>query len=322
MRDRLKPMTAKDILDITFTIARERFWTLQGVIFFSFLPAGIILLLGLVYFASAVWGRFSGLSFNNPAIWREIFSGFGIPHILVLVGLSILMIVALLIGCMFNTHANIRVFKYALHQAPCSVKEAFRGMKTKWLWYFLAGFLIGVAAIIIKVLSAVILETFSVSGSITLQLTNKFVTSLLRIGVNFLICLTPVVIALEDTNAVKAIVRAFKLLSGHRFRVFGIFVLTYLLAYALFAVMSGVLAIPIVLAVIHKQMIFFILTLFSVVGVIFMLNIMIAFAFGPLTAIYYDLIIRKEGYDLRLQLKEELTSSGPATVGNGRSPDV
>jgi hypothetical protein len=322
MRERLKPMTAKDILDVTFTMARERFWTLQGVTFLSFLPAGMILLLGVVYFAGVVGGRFFGPSFNNPAIWQEFFSGFGIQHILVLVGLFLLALVALLTGCMFNTHANIRVFQAALHQTPCSVKEAFRGMKRKWLAYFLAGILIGVMGIIIKILLIVIPGAFSRSGSEILPAILKFIISLLRITVNFLICLTPVIIALEDTTAVKAIIRAFKLLSGHRLRVLGIFALTYFLAYALFIVMGGILGIPIMLAVIHKQMIFFILTLFSGIGVIFMFNIMIAFAYGPLTAIYHDLIIRKEGYDLRLQLQDELTSDAPETASNTRSPNA
>jgi hypothetical protein len=323
MQNRLKPMTAKDILDVTFSIARERFWTLQGVIFFSFLPAAIILLGGLIYFGGVLMTNFAGLFRTNPeTILQEISSGFGFLPILVLIGLFLLMIVAIISGTMLNTYGNIRVFKYGLHQEHCTVKEAFRGMKTKWLRYFVAGILISVLLAVVIIPLSILTGMISVKGSFTLQLICQLVTPILQIGANFLICLTPVVIALEDTNAIKAIARAFTLLSHHRLRVFGILVLTYLLAYALFVIMFGILAIPIALAIAYKQSIFIVVTLFSAAGALMMLNIMIAFAYGPLTAIYYDLIIRKEGYDLQLQLKAGTTLNATAATVNERSRDV
>jgi hypothetical protein len=318
MQNRLKPMTAKDIIDVTFSITRERFWTLQGIIFFSFLPATIIALIGLVYLGGMIYAHFSSLRVD-PNLWSEIFSGFGFLHILVLIGLLILLVIALLVGAMFNTHANIRVFKYGLHQEQCTVKEAFRGIKTKWLWYFLAGILISVGLGVIIIPLSIITGLVSVSGSVILPIICQAINTILQLGVQFLICLTPVIIAIEDTDAVKAIGRAFTLLSRHRWRVFGTLVLTYLLAYALSGVMIGILAIPLGLAIAYRQLIFIVLTLFCGLGALLMFNIMISFYFGPLTAIYYDLIIRKEGYDLQLQLNDEVTLNTVATPTNGRS---
>ena len=313
MKTRLQPMGARDILDNTFSILRERFWTFQGVIFLSFLPSLLLLLIGVIYIIVVLLtfppGFFLGFSPGRPDFWSEVSGRFGISGLIFLLPLLIIWIISIIAGSIFNIHGNIRIFQLGLHQENCTVKEAFRGLKSKWLWYFLFGILASVITLIVSIPGYILAMTLHSSGSVLLQNTSDLLVSILQIAAGFFICLTPVVIAVEDTNAVKALIRAFSLLKNYRLKVLGVLILVYLLGYVLLLIMFGISIIPITLAVRFPNPVTFTLSAIMLLGACLILNVMISYFFGPLTAIYYDLIIRKEGYDLQLESGEISTGA-------------
>jgi MFS family permease len=325
MKTRLQPMGARDILDNTFSILRERFWTFQGVILLSFLPSLLFLLIGAIYITIVLLtfppGFFSGFFPGRPDFWSEIFGRFGTSGLIFLVSLLIIWIISLIAGGIFNTHGNIRIFQLGLHQESCTVKEAFRGLKAKWLWYFLFGILAFVISLVVSIPGYYLAISLRSSGSVLLQNTADLMVSILQIAAGFFICLTPVVIAVEETDAVKALIRGFSLLKNYRLKVLGVLILVYLLGYALLIIMFGISVIPITLVVRLPNPVTFTVAAILLLGACLICNVMISYFFGPLTAIYYDLIIRKEGYDLQLEAEENPTgasgfpSTGPEPPG-------
>jgi hypothetical protein len=320
VRTRLRPMGARDILDNTFSILRERFWTFQGVIFFSFLPSLILFIIGAIYVAIVLFSfppeLFSRFFFTSNEGWSMLFNRFGVFGLVFLGLLLFCWFISLLVGGMYITHGNIRVFQFGLHQEKCTVKEALRGMKRKWLWYFLYGILSLIISMIISAPGIMISVALSFSDSPLLQNIISLIINALQFAAGFFICLTPVVIAVEETDAVKALIRGYTLLKHYRWKVLGVLFLVYLLGYVLFSIMIGITVVSIVLAVKFPSLLMISLATLLVLGGCFIFNIMISYYFGPLTAIYYDLIIRKEGYDLQLEAGETATESpNPAPAG-------
>jgi hypothetical protein len=305
MKTRLQPMGARDILDNTFSILRERFWTFQGVIFLSFLPSLLLLLIGAIYITIVLFtfppGFFLGFFPGRSDFWSELSGRFGVPGLIFLASLLFCWIISLIVGAIFNTHGNIRVFQLGLHQESCTVKEAFRGLKAKWLWYFLFWILAFAITLAVSIPGYSLAMALDSSGSALLHNIADLLVSILQIAAGFLICLTPVVIAVEETDAVKALIRGFSLLKNYRFKVLGVLILVYLLGYVLLIIMFGISIIPITLATRLPNPVTLTVSVILLLGACLIFNVMISYFFGPLTAIYYDLIIRKEGYDLQLE---------------------
>ena len=306
MKARLKPMGIREILDNSFTILRERFWTFQAVNFLSFLPAFMIMcLMGAVFFM--IIYRFNlkaGPHFLfSEKYWQQLYDKAGVELMsgLALLGLLFfLFLAAVIIGAYYFAYANTKLFKCGLHGEECTIKEAFQGLKGKKRRFFALQVILFLIGFIISFLSEHPLLSIRTLGVILYYF---------MIYVEFLFCLTPVVLCLENKNLFDSLSRAFTLLSRHRWRVFILLFVVYFLAYALLLIILGLLAIPIVVAAIIKDIVSIIAVGIFSLGALLVLNIFLSYFFGPLTAIYYDLLIRKEGYDLKLQLAENQEES-------------
>lgn len=307
MKSFLKPMGVRDTLDCTFSILRERFWTFQGVIFYSFLPALVFFLIALVFVAVIVINTFFStmpLNWTDSRFWSEVGQNIGIPGVILLVFLGILWFLSTMVGGFFFMHGSINVFIHGMHGWKITWRESFKGLKKKWLWYFVYFILSYIASMIISLPNMVFSFVAIFAKSIVIQIVSQIVTTILQIILRFLICLTPIVIAAEDIDAIKAFVRAFNLPAGYRWRMLGKLILVYLMVYALILVMFGIIAIPIVIAVTIPHLITLIIAVLIGLCSLLIISVFMPFLYGPLVAIYYDLIIRKEGYDLALQLNQ------------------
>ncbi|HEX3075021.1 MAG TPA: hypothetical protein VHP30_15515, partial [Ignavibacteriales bacterium] len=306
MRSLLRPMGIREILDSTFTIMRERFWTFQGVIFLAFLPATLFFLMigGLI---AAIIYKISfsqGLSsLSDHRIWSELLSASGIITLIFLLLLGALFIIAAIAGSIFFQHGTINLFKHGLHGEKCKVREAFNGLKKKWLWYFLYYILIQIAMMIITVPFSIGSATISFLNLPLLNFGIQILIMLLQMTVMFFFCLTPVIIAVEDVDIIKALIRSFQLPAKHRLRMLGTLIALYLLMIGFYAIIIGLL-IPSIAMISNMVNLFTILFLvFSILLVLLVISGMIPFVYGPVTAIYYDFVIRKEGYDIQLQME-------------------
>ena len=70
MNHRLRPMGVREIFDLPFFILRERFWSFQGILFWTFLPAAGIFFLMLLIAAITIWRLApAGVPWNQELFW-------------------------------------------------------------------------------------------------------------------------------------------------------------------------------------------------------------------------------------------------------------
>jgi hypothetical protein len=308
MKNRLKPMGIGAILDNTFSILRERFWAFQGVNFLSFLPV-IIFSLILAGIVLVMLGSHS-FDFNNLQELDRIFSRSAISILFIFL-LMILLFIALITGLIYMMYGNIKLFKCSLHNEPCPFKEVFKGIKGK-RWGFIG------LMILLFLIMAPLLIVYAI-----LLFSNQLLALLVYyadlFGVMFFFCLAPVVFFLENKGPAQALGRAFTLTAKHRWRIFGTILLVYLLEIILVLVFYSLLIGAIGLAAgLHNVFGYIPAGLLAVLGIL-AYNIIMSFGYGPLVGIYYDLLIRKEGYDIQRQLAEETNPASATAPDRGLS---
>lgn len=306
MQNRLKPMGIRDILDTTFTIMRERFWTFKLMIIKAFLPSTLVftgmLLISLAYLL--IVSSIIKIPIIDPEFWRSFFQKTLISSIIMVVFQFLLLlgfIVALNFGGIYFTFGSIKLYKTALHNEACPSKEVFVGIKGKRLKIFLIHFLIGIIFYILSI-PGVIATMVVMFINPTLGQVVSYLNRILVFVLELFVCLAPIIAVIEDLEIAKTITRAFQLPAKHRWRMLGTLILVYLLALVIMGVFTGLLAIPIMMAVALKNIVAFLLAGVLSLVIIFFFMVFMSFGYGPLVAMYYDLIIRKEGYDLQLQI--------------------
>lgn len=308
MQNHLKPMGIRDILDSTFSIMRQRFWTFQNVVFRASLLPFLVLCGGLAigFVFIAILALSAKIPFGSPQFFAKIFTG-NIIAVLLAVIFSLAFIVALLItavlGYLKFCFGVIKVYQAGFHQQPCSAKQALQGIRGKRLRIFLVAFIVWIFLYIASIpgmLVSSLLKAVSPPAGYIVSVANF----ILEIGLGFFVCLSPVVAVVEDWDVYQIIKRSFNLLARHRWRIFGSMLLIYLLAYVIWFVLIGFAASPLLLLFLSRSpwLIALVILVFGLFF-LFVLSALAVYHFGPLTAIYYDLIIRKEGYDIQLQLK-------------------
>jgi hypothetical protein len=310
MKNHLKPMGIRDILDSTFTILRENFWTFLAVFVKAFLPAFFILLLGviatIVYFV--VVGIHTHIPITNPLFWSEIGNGSFtaiILGIILLILVIIAFVIALCIGGIYFTYGNFKIFTNGLHEQKTSPKEAFQGIKGNRLRMFLVQLIVTLLLYIITIPGFIGSLIASVHGSTLGSIIFPYINLFLQLLVGFFFCMALPVTVFEKLDVVKSINRGFQLMARHRWRIFWTLLLVYILGYVLGFIILGISAIPIIVAALTKNIIISICAGVFCIGGLFILILLSGYFFGPLTAIYYDLIIRKEGYDITMQLADD-----------------
>ncbi len=318
MKTRLKQMGVRDILDNTFSILRENFWSFQGVIFKAFLPSLVIFLLGAIIVAIylIIVGSISQIPFSDQRFWSELFHSSLISTILVILLLVIIIaawIIALIIGSIYYVYGNLQIFKAGLHLEKINSKQAFAGIKDKRVRIFLIQFLILAIFYLIAIPGMIISIIVNFISPLAGNLIS-FGNNILQLIISFFFYLTLPVAIFENQDVIKSISRAFKLMSKKRWRIFWTLLLVYLLGYALGMIIMGLISIPIIIAIMAKQIIIYALAvLFGVAGLL-VFNILLSYYYGPMAAIYYDLMIRKEGYDIQLQLSTPETPETGLTI--------
>jgi MFS family permease len=285
------------ILDNTFSILRERFWAFQGVNILSMLPAYIIY--GVILGIMVAVGELNHLDDFTDMLAKNSTS-FGFIMLLFLAYL-----VASFIGMMYLMYGNIVLFSNGLHSQKIPFKEVFKGIRGKRR-RFIGMILLMIALCFLLVIIPLVI----MSLNILIGIISIILFLLVFFLVIFYFNLAPVVLFLENQGLLVSLRRAFNLMAKHRLRVFGIFILVYLLWSSMFWGFY-VLAILAVLFIALKNMVAYIAAGLFAVMALLAFNMLASYIYGPPTAVYYDLLIRKEGYDIQQQLAEE-NSTAPS----------
>jgi len=307
-------MGLREILDQTFVIMRNNFWTFQGIMFKSFLPSGGIFLLGLcsiIIFLITTQGNLR-IPITNQLYWSELLRSSLLSSVLLIVFLVILgiaFIVTMIIGGIYFTYSSIKIYQYGLHDKKCTLKEAFDGIKDYRLRIFLSQLILGLSALVFTIPITSIATIINLTYSQILGQTISYVlNNLFTLVFSFFFFLVPAVIVLSNYDLAKALKRSFSLPSKHRLRIFGIFLAIFLLELGLNLALFIPPFLAIFFAIALKNIYGYLLAILLVAFGILLLNAICTFTYGPMVALYYDLQIRKEGYDLQLELaalKEE-----------------
>jgi hypothetical protein len=114
----------------------------------------------------------------------------------------------------------------------------------------------------------------------------------------------------EGLRGRKALRRSFELVQGRWWRTFGIIAVGFILAGIISTVVKGVFLIGVVVGADNDALVLVLATIAGIVGA----AVTTPFEAALLTVLYFDLRVRKEGFDLEL-LAEGIAGSGPPPAG-------
>ena len=121
------------------------------------------------------------------------------------------------------------------------------------------------------------------------------------------------VLLVEGLRGRKALRRSFELVQGRWWRTFGVIAVGFILAGIISTVVGGVFLIAVVVGADNDLLVLVLTTIAGIVGA----AVSTPFQAALLTVLYFDLRVRKEGFDLEL-LAEEIAGGGSAAA-SGRA---
>lgn len=327
---RLRPMRLSDILDTIFRLYRSNFVTFFGIAALIQIPVIVFQLSTELVFGQRYMLSFVQLAEELPFFdpQRDSFSdlpiGDIIPYLVISLLISLLQVVVvqqLVSGALANAISR----RYM--DQPISMLGAYHIGARRIIALIVVGILLGlIGSVIFAVLMGVylggivaIISATAQAGSGAVSLILAFfclilfllllIASFALIAVRFLFITQAIVI--EGYGPMRSLGRSWRLVSGSFWRVLGIafvlFLLVQVVAYLPTIIVSfilgatmGSLVDPLQNYTLRQSL----LILVNYVAQILVLPLQL----GAYTLLYYDLRIRKEGFDIQL-LAEEYTAS-------------
>ncbi len=300
-------MTAGDILDYTFRLYRKNFVTMAGIVAVISLPLLILNLASTLYFLQTAGLGQSTNPFLNPSFAADpasLLPYFGASGLIGLLGA---------IASVFQTAALSIVVSERFLGRTITIGEAYRRALRRWLSLFLVILIAGMVFLLLGTIFVVpFIGIFALIGTRqSFQSSPQLATLAMILPLFGCLLFIPAIIALvlfstrwafatqavvlEDQNSTGALRRSWRLVGGSFWRVLGIIgligILIYVLSLAITAV-AGVIFFVVPSLVVRAAA----NTLLTGMVGILLTPIQIA----ALTLLYYDLRIRKEGFDLEL----------------------
>lgn len=308
----LRPMSAGDILDQAIRIYRRNFVKLVTIVAIVTVPFALVQTL-----AAFIAYPLSTSSFDADALdtGRVVF-GQAITYLATFVAA---------IAAIFQNGALAAFVSEKFLGRDVTVRQAYGRALHRWLALLIAVFLIGLVNVVVfGTLFGVFLIPFigiaalgstsdsgasAVLGVISLMLCCLLVPALIvAIFLNTRWAFFIQAIVLENYNSTGGMGRSWKLVKGSFWRVFLLLFVIWLIIYLfsvgpvlLLTVGAALLASPVLIA------------LGSAVANTLVSLIMTPLQFAALTVLYYDLRIRKEGFDLQLQMQQLPKAAPPST---------
>ena len=303
---KLRPMTAGDILDQAIRIYRYNFVPLVIIVAIVSVPIAILQVI-----AEVLAFPLGGLLGANTT---DAVNNFDTP--LQLLGQAIRILAALIaaVAALFQNGAITAFVSERFLGRAITVRQAYGRAFRRWLSLLLAAFLVGLLyAAVLGIIFGVWLVPFfglalagtnldsvtsGIFGALTLLLCCLFVPAMvILIFFNTRWAFFIQAIVLENFNSTGGLGRSWKLVKGSFWRVMLMVFVLIIIVYAfstgpILLVSFGALALasPILLAVANT-------IISSLIQIV-----MTPLQFAALTVLYYDLRIRKEGFDLEMQM--------------------
>jgi hypothetical protein len=287
----LRPLGIGDVLDRVFAIYRARaigLFVLGLILFVALVIAWIVLGVVFAFAGASTFQRLSQQPTNDPAallsnpVFLDLMGG---VFVFAIVG----WLLTLLVGAVF-TGAVIDAAAAAHLGQERSLSQSFVVGFQSSLRIFFAGVLATIAVTLLSIVFN-LASTFVDNGIVLFLI---FCVSLfVQIYVEASWFVAPVVATIERHGPISSLRRSWQLSSGFRWRIVGLVLLLFVLALVLFVLVIFLVG---VLAAANRTLggIAIFIAVFAAVP------IWMPLFFGTMTVLYYDLRVRKEGFDLQL----------------------
>jgi len=300
----LRPMGLGEILDLAFRLYRKNFITLIGIAAIVNLP---LLFLQAIAAFLALPADFSALS-RTPGNFNS-YSG-----LLIFYGAYVIISLITVIANVFEAGAMAAAVSARYLGRDITIKQAYGQSLRKWFRLLVASILVGLISLIF-VAPIILFVAVSVFGSfIGDQAASAFAAIASLCMCLGMIVLLPVwiylmirfsfysqAIVLENLGTRTGLARSWRLVKNSFLRVLGIVVLLAILVY----ILTVVPALLIQFAVTALAPTSFALTTIASSASNIIISILISpIQLAVMTLLYYDLRIRKEGFDLQFQMQQ------------------
>jgi Membrane domain of glycerophosphoryl diester phosphodiesterase len=318
-------MSVGDILDQSFTIYRRNFVTLVGIVAVVHVPLLVLQIAAGLLIGSQFFNRLGASNFTQTQTAATLGG----------VGLGLLAAIAAGIASVFETGALSVVVSERMLGNSVTIRQAYGRALSRWPALLSMIAVVGGASLILWVLLFVPLFLLILAGA--LSDTNPAAGAAGAVLVVLFVCLfcaalpvlavlyyavyvrlifAPQTIVLERLGGLDGLRRSWKLVEGSFWRVLGInFVLSILVGLIgqgpvyVITFIANLQPSPELAVIVNA-------TAQSVLNVV-----VLPLQFAALTLVYYDLRIRKEGFDLQLMAQQLVPAlRGLATDGMGNVP--
>jgi hypothetical protein len=287
----LRPLGVGDVLDRTFTVYRSKPLVFMGLAAIWYLVLFLVfIVLAVAIFAGAL-AAFARQA-TNPSPEQIASAAVGI------IGFVIVVVIVAILAFSAQSASLVHAASRRYLAKDVAIGESFRAGLSASGRLFLAGVLVFLAILGVWAV-LLILAALTNQGLAFVLAVPAAIVATAYLGCSWLVA--PVVVVVEKMGPIAALGRAWRLSGGHRWRIFGIQVLLFILNLVLslligglfggFAAFGGQSGTPGQLGVT------------SVVQTL--VNLASTIVWAPVewiafTVLYYDLRVRKEAFDLQL----------------------
>jgi hypothetical protein len=287
----LRPLGVGDVLDRTFTVYRSKPLVFMGLAAIWYLVLFLVFIaLAVAIFAGAL-AAFARQA-TNPSPEQIAGAAVGI------IGFVIVVVIVAILAFSAQSASLVHAASRRYLAKDVAIGESFRAGISASGRLFLAGVLVFLAILGVWAV-LLILAALTNQGLAFVLAVPAAIVATAYLGCSWLVA--PVVVVIEKMGPIAALGRAWRLSGGHRWRIFGIQVLLFILNLVLslligglfggFAAFGGESGTPGQLGVT------------SVVQTL--VNLASTIVWAPVewiafTVLYYDLRVRKEAFDLQL----------------------
>jgi hypothetical protein len=285
----LRPLGVGDVIDRVFGIYRSRavgLFVLGLLLFVAVIVVWIVLGVAFAFSGRSTFARLTNTTdpatvLANPA-FLELMGGL---FLFFIVG----WLLTLLVGAIF-TGAVIDAAAAAHLGQPRSISQSFVTGFQSSLRIFFAGVVATIAVSLIGVVYN-ILSAFSDNGLVLFVLFIAYFFAIFYVQASWFV--SPVVATIERHGPIASLRRSWQLSGGFRWRIVGLFILLVVLFIVLLFLTVFVIGL---LAAANPNA----GAIAAVVAIFAAIPLWMPLFFGTMTVLYYDLRVRKEGFDLQL----------------------
>jgi hypothetical protein len=270
----MRPLSVGELLDAAFAAVRRHFGTLVACTLVIVVPVGIV--------NTLISASTSDTAFDFTAQGTISEEDLG-PYLAGTLATALLSLLAQTL----TTAACLRAIGGDVVGSPTGPRESLRYATSRLGPLLWVGILYALALI----------------GGVLLCIVGVFWLAVL-------FCLATPAVLFEEARGTEAMRRSQRLIEGHWWRTFGVLVVGYLIVAVLQGIL-GALAGGVILASSDSELTnAIVITVVNVIA----LAVTLPFAAALLTYIYFDLRVRKEGFDLQL-LASRIQTPAPAVEG-------